>query len=174
MTGVRPLVRAASAPLATARVAAWTWSEARRLPGSLRHQGMAAVDTIRPAPPVAAVHRSTVTVILRLSGANCLERSAILQRWETDHDGGRPLVVGVARDSEGEIAAHAWLEGDGDGDGYLPLHRRPASVALGNHHAASVLEEDEGQQMPRMPETPAPGPLPGLGQVDGLAADLER
>lgn len=125
MIGVRPLVRAASAPLATARVAAWTWSEARRLPESLRHQGMAAVDTIRRAPPVAAGHRSTVTVILRLAGANCLERSAILQRWETDHDGGRPLVVGVARDSEGEIAAHAWLEGEREGDGYLPLHRRP-------------------------------------------------
>ncbi|HUR22263.1 MAG TPA: hypothetical protein VMZ73_00160 [Acidimicrobiales bacterium] len=66
-----------------------------------------------------------MTVILRLAGANCLERSAILQRWETDHDGGRPLVVGVARDAEGEIAAHAWLDGDREGDDYLPLHRRP-------------------------------------------------
>ena len=125
MTSVRPLLRAASAPLATARVAAWTWWEARRLPESLRHQGVAGVDTIRRAPPVAAGHRSTVTVVLRLAGANCLERSAILQRWETDHGGGRPLVVGVARDSEGEIAAHAWLEGEPEGAGYLPLHRRP-------------------------------------------------
>ena len=125
MTGVRPLVRAASAPLATARVVAWTWAEARRLPELLRHRGMAAVDTIRRAPAVPAGHRSTVTAVLRLAGANCLERSAILQRWETDHDGGRPLLVGVTRDSEGEIAAHAWLEGEQDGDSYLPLHRRP-------------------------------------------------
>ena len=129
MTGVRPLLRAASAPLATARVVAWTWSEARRLPDSLRHHGMAALDTVRRAPPVAAGHRSTVTVVLRLAGANCLERSAVLQRWETDHDVGRPLVVGVARDSEGEIAAHAWLEGEREGDGYLPLHRRPPPAA---------------------------------------------
>ncbi len=125
MISVRPLVRAASAPLATVRVAAWTWSEARRLPESLRRQGMAAVDTIRRPPPVPPRHRSTVAVILRLAGANCLERSAILQRWETDHDGGRPLLVGVARDSQGELAAHAWLEGEEQGDGYLPLHRRP-------------------------------------------------
>ena len=127
MTGAGPLVRAARAPVATARVAAWSWSEARRLPESLRHQGMAAIDTIRRAPPVAAGHRPTVVVILRLAGANCLERSAILQRWDTDHDGGRALVVGVARDSEGEIAAHAWLEGEREGEGYLPLHRRSPS-----------------------------------------------
>ena len=174
MTGVRPLVRAARAPLATVRVAAWTWSEARRLPESLRHEGMAAVDTIRRAPPVAAGHRSTVTAVLRLAGANCLERSAILQRWEADHDGGRPLVLGVARDSEGEIVAHAWLDGEREGDGYVSLHRRPASVALGDHQEAGVLEEHARQQMPRVTETPAPRPLLGLGQVQGLPADLER
>ena len=127
MSAVRPLVRAASAPIVTARVAAWTWSEVRRLPASLRHRGMDAVGAIRGAQPVAAVHRATVTVVLRLAGANCLERSAILQRWEADHDGGRPLVIGVARDSEGEIAAHAWLEGERGVDSYLPLHRRPSA-----------------------------------------------
>ena len=115
---------AASSPLASARVASWTWSEARRLDGSLRHQGIGAVDTITPPPVAAARHRATVAAVLRLAGASCLVRSAVLQRWDAEQGHTRPLVVGVARDADGMIAAHAWLDGESGGAGYVELHRR--------------------------------------------------
>ncbi len=45
--------------------------------------------------------------MLRLLGATCLVRSAVLQRWDTDHGHPRPLVIGVAHRGE-NFAAHAW------------------------------------------------------------------
>ena len=124
MTGPRALLVAAASPLASARVAAWTWSEARRLAGTLRADGLRAIDEITPAPAAAPRHRSTVSAVLSLAGATCLERAAVLQRWDADHDRPRPLVVGVARGPEGGVAAHAWLDGELDGAGFVELHRR--------------------------------------------------
>lgn len=118
------VVAAVSSPLASARVALWTWSEARRLPGPLARDGIQAIGLIEPPPPAAGRHRSTVCAVLRLAGATCLVRSAVLQRWDADHAGGRPLVVGVARDPEGGIVAHAWLDGEADGTEFIELHRR--------------------------------------------------
>ena len=119
----RAVLDAARSPVASARVAAWAWAEARRLAGALGRDGIAAVGAIRPPPATATGNRSTVAVALRLAGATCLERSAVLQRWDADHDAPRALVVGVARDPDGCFAAHAWLEGDDDGAGFVELHR---------------------------------------------------
>ena len=126
MSRLRPLAVATGSPIASARVAAWTWSEARRLAECLRRDGIDAIDALRTSPPAAARHRSTVTAVLDLAGASCLVRSAVLQRWDAAHDLPRRLVVGVAREPEGGIGAHAWLEGDDPGGrGYVELHRRP-------------------------------------------------
>ena len=129
MTRLRPLAVATGSPIASARVAAWTWSEARRLAEGLRRDGIDVIATIPTSPPAAARHRSTVLTVLDLAGASCLVRSAVLQRWDADHDRPRPLIVGVARNPEGGFGAHAWLEGDDEPEemGYVELHRRPAT-----------------------------------------------
>lgn len=124
MTTLPAVVAAVASPLASARVAAWTWSEARRLPEPLARDGIRAIGLIQPPPPAADRQRRTVCTVLRLAGATCLVRSAVLQRWDADHAAGRPLVVGVARDREGGIVAHAWLDGEADGTEFIELHRR--------------------------------------------------
>jgi hypothetical protein len=122
---LRPLLAGARSPVESTRVAAWAWSEARRLAQSLPRDGMDAVESVTPPPAAATRQRSTVSATLTLAGATCLERSAILQRWDADHDRDRPLVVGVARQPDGTFVAHAWLDGDDGGAGYVELHRRP-------------------------------------------------
>ena len=112
-------------PVVTLRVARWAWSASRRLARSLRTDGIDAIDRLEPPPAVAARHRSAVWAVLRLTGATCLVRSAVLQRWDAAHGRSRPLVVGVARRPDGAIAAHAWLDGERSGNGFIELHRRP-------------------------------------------------
>ena len=85
---------------------------------------MDAMDHIRPAPDVDARHRRTVAGLLRVTGATCLVRSAVVQRWDADHGIPRPLVIGVSRDDDSGVAAHAWLEGERH-DQFEELHRRP-------------------------------------------------
>jgi hypothetical protein len=124
MRYVRGLARAAASPVTSARVAGWAWRQARRTIAGLPVDGIDALDRVAAAPPVAAHHRGTASAALRLSGATCLVRSAVLQRWDADHDRLRPLVIGVSKSAEEGFAAHAWLEGDSPG-GFVELHRRP-------------------------------------------------
>jgi len=91
---------------------------------------MDAIDGIPPAPGVDARHRRTVTGVLRATGATCLVRSALLQRWDADHGVARPLVIGVSRDDESGVAAHAWLEGERHAE-FEELLRRPPPTAAG-------------------------------------------
>lgn len=115
----------ATCPVVSLRVAAWAWAARQRLERALPANGIGAIDGV-PSPPVLAPeHRGTVSLVLRLTGATCLVRSAVLQRWDAAHDRRRPLVIGVARDAAGAIAAHAWLEGEPSTDGFVELHRRP-------------------------------------------------
>lgn len=116
--------KVAASPVDTLRAAAWTWRSARRLAGRLNREGMTALAGMNPAPPLGQHHRAVVGAVLRLLGVTCLVRSAVLQRWDADHDRPRPLVIGVAREGDG-FAAHAWLEGERSGAGFTELHRRP-------------------------------------------------
>ncbi len=122
---VRSAMLAAAYPLVSLRVARWAWSAGRRLERSLRTHGIEAIDGVESPPSVGARHRSVVSAVLRLTGATCLVRSAVLQRWDAAHDRPRPLVVGVARQPGGGIAAHAWLDGEPSANGFVELHRRP-------------------------------------------------
>ena len=57
----------------------------------------------------------------RLGRATCLERSLLRQAWLRGRGTMRDVVIGVR--SEGQFEAHAWLEGDPDGEGYVEIHR---------------------------------------------------
>ena len=122
---VRAGLRATGSPIVSARVARWTWAACRDLRRSLPTGGMGAVDRVSPPPDSPVRQRSTVSGVLRLTGATCLVRSAVLQRWEAAHNLRRPLIVGVARQPDGSIAAHAWLDGEPSAEGFIELHRRP-------------------------------------------------
>lgn len=124
MRRVRVLVAAASPPSDALRVARWAWVEGRRLLRELHREGIEATAMVRPAPATEARHRPIVVAVLRMSGATCLVRSAVVQRWDADHGRPRPLVVGVTRDAQGGFAAHAWLDGEPDGARFVELHRR--------------------------------------------------
>ena len=122
---VRAVVLVTSNPVVSLRVARWAWSARRRLARSLRTDGIEAIGNFEPLPAASPRHRSAVSAVLHLSGATCLVRSAVLQHWDAAHGRPRPLVVGVARQPDGAIAAHAWLDGEPDADGFIELHRRP-------------------------------------------------
>jgi len=119
----------AASPWASARVAVWAWVEGRRLGPALRADGIEAVDRVAPAPDVAARHRPVVAGVMRVTGATCLVRSALLQRWDADHGVSRPLVIGVARE-DSTVTAHAWLEGERHAR-FEELHRRPPKAVAG-------------------------------------------
>lgn len=125
MTRLRAAVRAAASPLATARVLGWTVSAVRRAKADMRRHGLDGIARMERSPAVAARHRDTVSAALRLAGVTCLVRSAVLQRWDADHDRPKALVIGVSREETGRIVAHAWLDGDDGGRGFVALHRRP-------------------------------------------------
>ncbi|MFG1677280.1 lasso peptide biosynthesis B2 protein [Micromonospora sp. NPDC049282] len=94
------------------RVLVWTVRARRRVRRQLVQGGMDAVWP--PAPPVGGASDRTVVVrALHRAGANCLERSLVLQRWDARQRTSRTLVIGVTAPSAG-FHAHAWLDGDPD------------------------------------------------------------
>jgi hypothetical protein len=56
-----------------------------------------------------------VLAILRRRRSTCLERALVLQRWEEAHGRPRDIIVAV-KGSTVDFAAHAWLDGEPDGD----------------------------------------------------------
>ena len=124
MSGLRAAGLAVTRPVVSLKVAAWTWASVRALGPSLQTDGIEAVDRVRRPPSAPVGHRAAVDGLLTVMHASCLVRSAVLQRWDADHDRSRPLVIGVARE-DGRIVAHAWLEGEESGDDFVELHRRP-------------------------------------------------
>lgn len=110
--------------VADCRAAWWALRSLRRL----RRPGHSLAPLTQPPPlPDRAVRG--VRAVLARRHATCLERSRVLQAWESAH--GRPadVVVGV-NVSEGGFRAHAWLEGEarsmGSGQGFEELTRFPA------------------------------------------------
>ncbi len=111
---------------ATLRAAAWTWRAVRASERGYADRGLGQVEL--PAPPdVPDGAVRGVRAVLRRSGARCLVRSTVLQRWEAAQGRPRDLVVGVTKPSE-EFKAHAWLDGDPPchSEGFVELTRRSA------------------------------------------------
>jgi hypothetical protein len=72
-----------------------------------------------------------VRAILRRRPNTCLERSLIMQRWVGAFGRTPDVIVGVCGPS-GSFRAHAWLDGDPDGD-EQPFHellRLPAPSSV--------------------------------------------
>ena len=98
----------------TLRAAWWTRVALRRVRGDLRERGL----RYRPAPvppPLPPAARRGVLAILRRRRSTCLERALVLQRWDEAQGRPRDVIVAVKGPSV-DFAAHAWLDGDPDGD----------------------------------------------------------
>jgi Transglutaminase-like superfamily len=112
---------------ASLRAAWWTLLALRRTRRSLR---LGPVTGVHVAPPPRLPDRAGrgVNAVLRRFDSTCLERALVLQAWERARGDGRDVVIGV-RGSRGEFAAHAWLDGEQNGDlgAYEELMRVPAS-----------------------------------------------
>lgn len=73
-------------------------------------------------PPTAAPEDpGAVNLILRLRRATCLERSLVVQSWLASQGIHRDVVIG-AKAVDG-VAAHAWIDGEDGGRGYVELTR---------------------------------------------------
>lgn len=112
--------------VATLRAALWAQLALVRARRALRQGRLEDVDITRP-PRLPSNARRGVLTVLRRQPHTCLERALVLQAWEAAHGDARDVVIGV-RGSRSAIAAHAWLEGDnnGDLDSYEELMRVPA------------------------------------------------
>jgi hypothetical protein len=56
-----------------------------------------------------------VNAVLRRVPQTCLERALVLQRWHADHGRERDVVIAVRGPARG-FSAHAWLDGEPDGE----------------------------------------------------------
>ena len=68
-----------------------------------------------------------VRAVMRRIDQTCLERALVLQAWGRAHGEGRDVVIGVHGTGE-RFTAHAWLDGEPDGERgpYHELMRMPA------------------------------------------------
>jgi hypothetical protein len=108
---------AARLDAATVRAAGWAFLALRRLRSAVRAHGLAA----RPAPPPALPAHAVrgVAIAVRIAGANCLERSLLIQEWLMAQGSSHDVKVGVMR-AEGRFCAHAWIAAyEDDPPGYV-------------------------------------------------------
>lgn len=70
---------------------------------------------VSPPPSLPPSAARGVRAAIRLRRSTCLERSLVLQRWFGSHGPSPDVVIGVARRDD-VFRAHAWLEGEPDGD----------------------------------------------------------
>jgi hypothetical protein len=109
----------------TLRAAWWARRALRLVHEDLREHGLRYRPV--PAPPrLPRVARRGVLAILRRRSSTCLERALVLQRWDELQGQPRDIIVAVKGPTV-DFAAHAWLEGDPDGDvtPYAELLRLP-------------------------------------------------
>lgn len=105
---------ARSLDLPTLRAAWWTRGALRRVRADLRTRGLGYRPA--PAPPRLPSHaRRGVFAVLRRRPSTCLERALVLQRWEEAYGSRRDVIVAVEGPTV-DFAAHAWLDGEPDGD----------------------------------------------------------
>ncbi len=110
--------------IADARAAWWAWRALRTARARLRIGEVRDVRVPAP-PPVSASGGRAVRVVLNASGASCLERSLVLQRWLASHGIARDVIVGTEGGARGGFAAHAWIDGEPQppGRSYVELIR---------------------------------------------------
>ncbi len=109
----------------TLRAAWWTHRALRRVRVELRAKGLK--YSAAPEPPKLPRHaRRGVLAVLRREPSTCLERALVLQRWHQAHGSVRDVVIAV-RNARVDFSAHAWLDGepDGDVDAFSELLRLP-------------------------------------------------
>jgi hypothetical protein len=112
-----------------AQLAAWAWRAHRQVHLRLPATGLECDMGIPPAPRLARMGDlegdKAITSVLGLRGASCLEEALIRQAWLAARDTRRDVVIGVTAPSEG-FRAHAWLDGDAVGGGYVEMFRQAA------------------------------------------------
>jgi hypothetical protein len=114
--------------LPTLRAALWTVRALRAARLRLGDGDDYRALDLPPLPDLPASATRGVNGVLRRSGATCLVKASIRQRWHAAHGERRDLVIGVKPPAEG-FKAHAWLEGDPESssDGFTELTRVPAA-----------------------------------------------
>lgn len=110
----------------TLRAAWWAQRALVQARRELRREGIESV-AVAPPPSLPAEARRGVLALLRRRECTCLERSLVLQRWHASQGDLREVVIGVAGPTE-SFRAHAWLEGEPNGDlgRFQELMRLPA------------------------------------------------
>ena len=110
----------------TLRAAWWTHRALRRVRSDLKANGIRGAAAPEP-PRLPASARRGVLGILRREPSTCLERALVLQSWHASQGNPRDVVIAVKGPTR-DFAAHAWLEGEHNGDlgAYEELLRVPA------------------------------------------------
>lgn len=98
----------------TLRAAWWTRRALRRVHADLQANGLGYSPAPEP-PNLPDRARRGVLAILRREPSTCLERALVLQRWEEAHGSSRDVIIAV-KGATVDFAAHAWLDGEPDGD----------------------------------------------------------
>jgi hypothetical protein len=99
----------------------------RRTRRSLRHDRLTDIQVVSPPRLPRSAGRG-VRAVLRRTDPTCLERALVLQAWDAAQGERRDVVIGV-NGTGAAFAAHAWLDGEPDGERgpYRELLRVPAS-----------------------------------------------
>jgi hypothetical protein len=100
--------------LPTLRAAFWTLRALRVTRHQLRRGSIEGVEIPSPPPLPGTAIRGVKAVLRRLPNS-CLERSLILQRWLRKFGSAPDVVVGVSGPTPA-FKAHAWLDGEADGE----------------------------------------------------------
>ena len=118
-------MNASSLDVPTLRAAWWTHRALHQVRGELRTKGLE--YSAAPQPPSLPRHAQRgVLAVLRREPSTCLERALVLQRWHEAHGIVRDVVIAV-KGASVDFAAHAWLDGEPDGevDAFSELLRLP-------------------------------------------------
>jgi hypothetical protein len=119
--------------LVRVRVLGWTLLARTLVWRRLRASGLRRLDLPR-APRTGIAHLGKVERVLRVTGATCLVRSVVVQRFLADNGEPVDLLIGASSPTAG-FRAHAWLARASDaeqGRGFtVMLSLSPARVAEG-------------------------------------------
>jgi hypothetical protein len=107
-------VRLSSLTVPNLRAAWWTHRALRTVRADLKANGLDYAPAPAP-PPVPEDAGTGVLAVLRRQPSTCLERALVLQRWYRAQGRDRDVIIAV-RGPTVDFAAHAWVDGEPDGD----------------------------------------------------------